>query len=189
MKDLIGKQVLEALCSPAVVKVIADAVYTAVYEKRAPDLHNSFQLEMKKSDDKINNMLIESDNLKKKVKLLETALEKQEQYSHREYSVLETPNEKTETVILDLATKMGVNLAAHDIDRSHRNTRGVPAPSSRNSIQKQSLSNSQNTTLCCQGATEEHWHSHPRGPDTRATRLVLQDAIAPEHLAYMLDGW
>lgn len=67
MKDLIGKEVLEALCSPAVVKVIVDAVYTAVYEKRATDLHNSFQLEMKKSDDKINNMLIESDNLKKKV--------------------------------------------------------------------------------------------------------------------------
>ena len=139
MKELIREQVMVALRSPIVVKVIVDAVYNAVYEKLANDLHDSFQLEMKKSDDKINDLSSESENLKKKVKSLEMALEKQEQYSRRQclrvYGIPESPNENTDKVILDLATKMGVTLADHDIDRSHRIT--PRRPSNRSTNQQQ----------------------------------------------------
>ena len=198
MKDLIGTQVLEALRSPVVVKAIVDGVYAAVYEKLATDLHNSFQLEMKKSDDKINNITIESDNLKKKVKSLEMALEKQEQYSRRQclrvYGLPEAPNEKTDTVILDLATKMGINLAAQDIDRSHRITPRRPSTQHQKQhpkaiIVKFSRYNARSLMYGAKSRLKNTGVVIREDLTPRATRLVLQDAIAQEHFAYMVDGW
>lgn len=124
MKREIMDQVIHALRSPLVVKEIVDAIYNTVYEKIASELHESFQLEMKKSEDKISSLVDSSDSLKKRIAGLESLLDEQEQYSRRQclriYGVTERVNENTDNLVLEVARKMNVTLEPHDIDRSHR---------------------------------------------------------------------
>lgn len=124
MKSELMNQVIHALRSPLVVKEIVDAIYTTVYEKIASELHDSFLLELKKSEDQITSLTASSDFLKKKIVSLESSLDEQEQYSRRQclriYGVTEEANENTDKLVLDLATKMKVPLDPRDIDRSHR---------------------------------------------------------------------
>ncbi|XP_071504671.1 uncharacterized protein [Diadema antillarum] len=126
MKELISEQVMKALCSESVIKEIVDAVYTAVYEKLGDELHASFQLELKQRDEKISELASSSEKLQKKIKYLESELEKQEQYSRRQclrvYGLPESPKENTDDAILALASKIGVDLDVRDLDRSHRIT-------------------------------------------------------------------
>ena len=127
-------QLLNALRSPTVVKVIVDAIYNAVYEKIANELHDSLQVDINSKMSQIHELDEHVKTLKKNIVDINEAIDEQEQYSRRNclkfHGVPETADENTDTVIIDLVKdKMGIELDPIDIDRSHRINQRTPRDS------------------------------------------------------------
>ena len=73
---------------------------------------------------KITSLETENIELKKRISKLETVADNAEQYSRRNClrisGINENPNECTDSIVLDLAKAIDVELKIEDIDRSHR---------------------------------------------------------------------
>ena len=124
IRSMIADEIRSALSSQAVISTIVDAVYNRLYKKLADELHSAFQLELRRTEQRMDALATTSDVLSKKVKELQSALEEQEQYSRRQclriYGLPENRNESTDDLVISLAGKMGITMDKQDIDRSHR---------------------------------------------------------------------
>ena len=119
------EHIVNALQSPPVIQAIVDAIYSAIYEKIASDLHDAFQLELQSKMRELQSLEDKLNKVSKNISKMESNVEEQEQYSRRSclrfHGVKEKANETTDQAIINLAKeKMGITIAPTDIDRSHR---------------------------------------------------------------------
>ena len=131
LKEAIQHQIALSLRSPDLVKRIADDIFDVIAEKLeervTAKVYAAVNMDIKKHDDDLEAIRQKMTTMKKDIEKLSDDKDDAEQYSRRNclriYGLGEKANENTDKLVLDLFNdKLGLNVPADAIDRSHRIT-------------------------------------------------------------------
>lgn len=115
-EEAVRRVMVEALKDPGMLQVLTQAIRTAIVEDLKQTIaENSAVIESLKT------ALEEKD---RHIRQLQMKVDDLEQYQRRQclriFGVSESESENTDTIAIDVASKIGVQLTESDIDRSHR---------------------------------------------------------------------
>lgn len=125
--DLLQKSIVEALCAEDTRKKLVDAIVDVIVHNVTQSVYDAVRLDLDRQKEELTSLTKKVDELNKDIVKLKSSCEVQEQYSRRNclrfHGIPEDVNENTDKVVRQVVKeKLGIDLAATDIDRSHRIT-------------------------------------------------------------------